>query len=72
MAIKFTPHAEDKLLRLKKIGVTKDDVVKIVDKPEKIVDGYLGRKIAQTELTNDLVVRVIYEEKAGDKIIVTL
>jgi len=72
VVIKFTPHAKDKLLRLKAIGVTKEKVIKAIEKPEKLTDGYWKRKIAQSKLTEDLVLRVIYEELEEDKIVVTI
>ena len=42
--VKFTLHAEDKLKRLIKIGVTKEKVLETLKDPEKIVSGCYGRK----------------------------
>ena len=39
--------------------------------PQRIAEGYKGRKIAQKELDLDHVLRVIYEEHANEIVIVT-
>ena len=41
--VDFTLHAEDKLKRLVTIGVTKESVLKIIEKPEMVVNGYYSR-----------------------------
>jgi len=46
--IGFTLHAEEKLKRLLKIGVAKERILEIIENPEKVVNGYYGRKIAHT------------------------
>jgi hypothetical protein len=66
--IKFTAHAEEKLKRLKNLGVTKEKILKVLSNPQKIVRGYRGRKIAQGLLTWELLLRIVYEE--DDKILV--
>ena len=53
----FTLHAEDKLKRLMKIGVTKEKVLKIIENPRNVV-GYYGRKIAQGLLSEDLILNM--------------
>ena len=50
--IKFTLHAEDKLKRLMRIGVTKEKILEIIEKPEKVVNGYSGRRIAPVSYTH--------------------
>ena len=67
----FTLHAEDKLKRLMKIGVTKEKVLKIIENPVKVVNGYYGRKIAQGLLSEDLILRIVYEESEGEIVVVT-
>jgi len=62
----FTLHAEDKLKRLMKMGVTKEKVLKIIENPVKVVNGYYGRKIAQGLLSEDLILRIVYEESEGE------
>jgi len=66
--VDFTTHAEEKLKRLTGLGVTKEKVLEIVRKPEKIVYGQYGRRIAQGLLTGELMLRIVYEEK--EKIVV--
>ena len=68
----FTLHAEDKFKRLMKVGVTKEKILKIIENPERVVDGYYGRKIAQGLLSEDLILRVIYEESDGEIMVVTV
>ena len=70
--VEFTLHAEEKLKRLTEIGVTKERVFKIIEKPEKIVSGYYGRKIAQGLLSKDLILRIVYEESEEGIMIVTI
>ena len=70
--IRFTSHAEDKLTRLVKIGVTKEKVIETIKNPEKVVDGYYEREIAQHLLANDLILRVVYEECDEEIIIITV
>jgi hypothetical protein len=57
--VEFTLHAGDKLTRLTKVGVTKERVLKIIEKPEKVVNGYYGRKIAQSLFSEDLILRIV-------------
>ncbi|MCK4733663.1 MAG: hypothetical protein KAT65_14510 [Methanophagales archaeon] len=39
-----------------KIGVTKKKVLEIIEKPEKVVNGYFGRKIAQGLLSEEVTI----------------
>ena len=68
----FTLHAEDKLKRLMKIGVTKEKVLESIENPERVVDGYYGRKIAQGLLREDLILRIVYEENEVEIMVVTI
>ena len=70
--VEFTLHAEDKLKRLMKIGVTKEKILEIIKNPEKVVNGYYGRKIAQGLLSEDLILRIVYEESEGEIMVVTI
>ena len=47
--LRFTLHAEEKLLRLRKAGVTKRKVIEIVDTPEKILVRYLSPQMKKLE-----------------------
>ena len=40
-------------------------------KPEKLMEGYKGRKIAQRSFDPDHVLRVVYEEHPGETVIIT-
>ena len=71
-AIHFTPHAKEKLKRLTKIGVTEEKVIKTVRNPDKLSPGHFGRKIAQSTLSPELVLRVIYEEMNNKVLIITM
>ena len=71
-AINFTAHAEQKLLLLNEIGVSKEKIVETIKKPDKIQDGYFGRKIAQGALSRDLVLRIVFEESNKEILIITV
>lgn len=60
--IDFSPHAKEKLKRMTKVRITEAKVFAAIQNPESLKSGYFGRKIAQSPLTNDLLLRVIYEE----------
>jgi hypothetical protein len=70
--VEFTLHAEAKLKRLIKVGVTKARILDIIENPERVVDGYYGRKIAQGLLDGDLIVRVVHEESEGEIMVITV
>jgi len=70
--VTFTLHAEDKLKRLTKLGVTKENVIGFVQHPGKVISGYYGRKIAQVYLKEDLVLRIVYEESEQEITVVTV
>lgn len=70
--ISFTLHAEEKLLRLAKIGITREKVLEAIRAPEKIFKGYYGRKIAQNLFSSDLVLRVVFEETEDEIIVITI
>jgi len=70
--IVFTSHAEEKLSRLTGIGVTKEKVIDVVLNPDRVFPGYYGRKMAQSPLSDTLVLRVVYEEKDNKVVVVTV
>ena len=71
-SISLSPHAKEKLKRLTMSGVTEEKVIKTVQSPESVTSGYFGRKIAQSSLTDDLLLRVIYEEMNKSILVVTM
>ncbi|MCL4430212.1 MAG: DUF4258 domain-containing protein [Chloroflexi bacterium] len=70
--IDLSPHAKEKLKRLINVGITEEKVFDAIQNPESLKSGYFGRKIAQSTLTNDLLLRVIYEETDNNILVVTL
>ncbi len=58
-------------LRSKGIDITETQVLDAVRSPDNVVDGYMGRKIAQAGLDVGRVLRVVYEESEGEQVIVT-
>ena len=72
MKLRFTLHAEEKLLRLTKVGISRKKVMEILQSPERILAGHSGWEIAQGALTNDLMLRVVYEETEGGILVITM
>jgi mannitol/fructose-specific phosphotransferase system IIA component len=70
--IKLTPHAKEKLKRLVQSGITEEKTIKAVQNPESVASGYFGRKIAQSSLTDELILRVVYEETDNSILVVTM
>jgi hypothetical protein len=70
--INLSPHAKEKLKRLRQSGVTEEKVVKTVHDPEKLSPGFFGRKIAQSSLSGELMLRVVYEEMDNSILVVTM
>jgi hypothetical protein len=68
----FSPHAIEKIDRLKQSGITQQKAIDTILKPDSATLGYLGRKIAQSILSDDLLLRVIYEETDNSILVVTL
>lgn len=63
--IRFTAHA---LQRMVTYQITEEEVTACIRNPEKVLDGYRGRKIAHRTRSNYLV-RVIYED---DELLITI
>ena len=70
--ITLSPHAKEKLKRLVQIDITEEKTVKTVQDPESVTAGYFGRKIAQSTLTDELSLRVVYEEMNNSILVVTM
>ena len=71
--IRFTQHALLKFQVLKDHGLDLDSkkVEETVQRPLRVIVGYRGRRIAQSELDADRVLRVVYEESGSELIIIT-
>ncbi|HLC92192.1 MAG TPA: DUF4258 domain-containing protein [archaeon] len=67
MPIIITPHAHERLVKYRLSALM---VEECVSEPEIITAGNYGRKIAHRRL-NGYVLRVIYEEKGNDIIVIT-
>lgn len=66
-------HAEEKFEILKRHGVvvSKRQVRETLRKPEKVDEGFRGRKVAQRKISEKHVLRVIYEETQKELVVVT-
>lgn len=71
--IVYGDHAKEKFGILRRHGfvVSKRQVRETVQKPEKVEEGYKGRKVAQRGITERHVLRVIYEEGPEEVGVVT-
>lgn len=66
-------HAEEKFEILKAHGfvVTKRQVRDTLRKPDKVDDGFRGRKVAQRKISEKHVLRVVYVEGRNEMFVVT-
>jgi hypothetical protein len=73
VSIKFIPHALRKFKLLQEYGfyITEEEVIEIVKNPGKIMTGKKGRKIAQCKISDDHILRVVFEEKERDIEVIT-
>jgi len=67
MPIKFTKHALEQMLFRE---ITKDEIIEVVNNPEKVIEGIGSTKIAQ-RLIDDKLLRVYFRSEGKDKIIIT-
>jgi len=74
MKIHFSDHCLTKIDILKKheINIEKKFVEEVVLNPEGTEKGYKGRMIAQKTLDESHVLRVVYEKKKDDILIITI
>ena len=71
--IVYGDHAEEKFEILRRHGfvVSKRQVRETLRKPEKVEEGFRGRKIAQRRIARKHVLRVVYEERQKEITVVT-
>jgi hypothetical protein len=71
--IVYETHAEEKFEILRRHGfiVTKRQVRETLRKPNKIDEGFRGRKVAQRRISEKHVLRVIYVEGQKEIAVVT-
>ncbi len=74
MTIRFTDHAILKIEILKKHGVevSISMVEDIIKNPDKIERGYKNRMIAQKRISENHVLRVVYEEGEEQRLVITI
>jgi hypothetical protein len=71
--VSFTHHAERKFEILQRHGfsVTREQVEVVVNRPERVLPQPDGTCIAQRTISDRHVLRVIYREEAGARIVIT-
>ncbi len=71
--IRFTRHASEKFKILSRhgFGVSRGDVLKTMNRPDFIDHSRLPLKIAQKDFDKTHVLRVVFKEEEGDKVIIT-
>ncbi|MBI4085729.1 MAG: DUF4258 domain-containing protein [Candidatus Liptonbacteria bacterium] len=71
--IHFTKHALEKfaILEKYKVYVSKADIIEAVQNPDFIDDSRRPLRIAQRDFDNARVLRVVYKEELGVKVVIT-
>ena len=61
----FSCHSIEKIKMLKEHGffVNKSSIINVVRNPDEILDGYKGRKIAQKNINNKHILRIVFTEE---------
>ncbi len=73
MKITFTNHAREKFSILERHGcvLKEEDIIKTLKEPDSIRKGRKGRLIAQRVVDEEHLLRVVYEEKDNEVVVVT-
>ena len=71
--IRFSQHARTKFEVLLRHGLSFNEktIIAIINDPDSISEGYLGRKVAQGALDDRRVLRIVYEETTGGILVIT-
>jgi len=71
--IKFTKHAREKfkILELHRVYISRKQIINAVQKPELIDYSRSPLLIVQRKLDRNHVLRVVYKEEDGDKVVIT-
>lgn len=71
--IKFTRHAEEKFKILKRHGIFFDKklIINAIKNPNNILTGSKNRLIAQKNINEKHILRVIYEETSDEIVVIT-
>lgn len=67
MKIEILPHAKE---RMKVYGISESMIKETLENPDKIIESYGNRLIAQRKI-NSHVLRVVYEERNSTKVVIT-
>ena len=72
-AIRFTSYARTKFVFLREHGfqLNQDAVLKTILEPEAVSRSHLGRWVAQRQLNDRHLLRVIYEEWPHERLVIT-
>jgi len=60
------------ILKTHGLEIGEDMVKEAITSPDKIDKGYLGRQIAQKKLDENHVLRVVYEDRPDEILVITL
>ena len=73
MKVVFTSHARQKILILRRHNCTisEEEVKKTIEGPDSVKEGRNNRMIAQRAIDEEHLLRVIYEKRRDDIVIVT-
>ncbi len=73
LRVRFSQHAllKFEVLRVHGLDLTKEQIIQAIQYPGNISQGYLGRSVAQRDLDESRVLRVVYEEKSDEVVIIT-
>ena len=73
MKVVFTSHAKQKFLILSRHNctITEEDVKKTIEEPDSLKEGMNNRMIAQRAIDEEHLLRVIYEKRGDDIVIIT-
>jgi hypothetical protein len=73
MSVTFTSHAKQKfyILMRHSCTITEEEVKRTVEEPDSLKEGRRGRMIAQRVVDREHLLRVIYEKRGADIVIIT-
>ena len=73
-AVVFSKHAEYKIQLLRQHGfnVSKKEIEEIVRNPDRVSAGYVGRKIAASAISEEHILRIVFEDLPRQLKIITM
>ena len=71
--MRFTAYAKGKFIFLREHGFQVDEalVARTVQEPAHVSRGQMGRWVAQRRISEEYLLRVIYEEEPHERVVVT-